>query len=58
MDDQTLKDRAKGNLIKQSIIDANRERPPVNMREGIIYCPESHDFWREVAQRIRLAEES
>ncbi len=57
MDDQTFLDTREGERIMEAILKTNETRPPVNLQEGIVYAPVSPDFWRQVAQRLRLDKE-
>lgn len=57
MNDHGLMDQIKGLQIAEILKETNNQRPPMELNAGIIYVPnEGHpDFWREVAQRIRLS---
>lgn len=58
MDDQQLKDRDRGQKIREILMKVNTERPPMDFRKAILYVPlDDAGFWQEVAQRIRLMED-
>lgn len=54
MDDQSIIDTRQGARLKRAIMETNQDRPPVNLRAGILYAPDDPEFWRQVAQRLRL----
>lgn len=55
MDDQHLKDQIAGQKIRDILAAVNASRPAMEVRASLIYVPaDDNDYWREVAQRVRL----
>ena len=56
MDDQHLKDEIAGQKLRDILVAVNQSRPAIQFRDGVLYVPmDDREFWRQVAQRQRLA---
>ena len=56
-DDTSALDRMRGASLRRAIIETNKDRPPINSADRIIYLPDNPDFWQQVAQRVRLSKD-
>ena len=54
MDDQTFMDRKQGEKIREALLKTNGDRPPLTPGSQMIYVPDDPEFFRAVAQRLRL----